>query len=1088
YLLHPGLMDSAIQSSIGLVLNSGALSDGSKAPLKPSIPFALESLKILGSCTSEMYAWVRNSGGSTPSDKVQKLDIGLCDEQGNVCVQMRGLSLQEMEITSQRFEKISQDQKTVELSLLATDFGISSSIHKLKTVELTSLSCLEAIPNDSSFENKRFPVGISLQPSHSHATTLSSAEALQPDHSPQTLISKETLEEGLKVSLAKALYMKVVDVDVEKPFIDMGLDSIVGVEWIKAINQEYGTSVSATKVYDYPTIQKFALFLEEEINKISTSTSKKASSPSKPVTLLKAKGSVPLVSSLHRQIKTRRKPNPVVVNGRGISHDKVAIVGMSGRYPDAYNLNQYWDNLVQGKNSIREIPQSRWDVSKYYDPDPANKGKVYCKWLGMLDDIDCFDPMFFQISPAEAEVMDPQHRLFLQEGYKAFEDAGYSNDALSNKKCGVYLGIMSSEYSLLLSQGRLVSTDTTGSSYAIAAARIAYYLNLKGPAIPVDTACSSSLVAIHLACQALLNYEIDMALTGGVSLYLTPGSYLGMCQAGMLSPEGQCKTFDDSADGFVPGEGVGTVVLKRLKDAERDNDSIYGVILGSGINQDGKTNGITAPSVNSQIELERDIYSRYKINPESISYVETHGTGTRLGDPIELEALSTVFREKASKKNYCALASVKSNIGHTSGAAGVASVQKVLLSMKHKKLVPSLNCTKENKHFDFKNSPFYVNKETKVWETDVNSLRRACVSSFGFSGTNAHLVLEEYPSSGKSRESISVVSRNSIFAIPLSAKNKDCLYGIVKELQAFLSENRQISLNSLAYTLQVGRGAMEERLGFIVTSIKELEVKLKSYLSGNQEIDDLYQGQVKRNKDTLAVFTANEELQEAVEKWIQRRKYASIIDLWVKGLSFDWNKLYGETKPKCISLPTYPFARERYWISETQGKGIIPTSGTHVSVIHPLLHENTSDLSEQRFTSTFTGKEFFLNDHQVKGEKVLPGVGYLEMARAAVEKASGEIEEGTTIHLKHVVWAQPIIVDCPARKVHVGLYGEDSGQIQYEVYTDSDNEEGAIVHSRGVAEIKEKEETPALDIQNLRSQMNARLLSAEDCYQAFKKM
>ncbi|MCP5002638.1 MAG: hypothetical protein GY941_01610, partial [Planctomycetes bacterium] len=336
---------------------------------------------------------------------VQNLDIDLCDKEGNVCVQMRGLSLQKMEI-------VSQDQKTVELSLLATDLGISSPVFKPKAVELKSLSGLEAIPNDLSLEDRISQVGLSLQPSHTLSTSLLSTETQQPDPSPQPLISKETLEEGLKVSLAKALYMKESDIDEGKPFIDMGLDSIVGVEWIKAINQEYGTSVSATKVYDYPTIRKFAVFLEEEIKKIPVSASKKASSPLEPGTLLQTKESIPVVSSLHHRIKARRKPHPIVVKGRGVSNDKIAIVGMSGRYPDACNLNQYWDNLVQGKNSIREIPQSRWDVSQYYDPDPAKKGKVYCKWLGMLDDIDCFDPLFFQISPADAEVMDPQHRLF----------------------------------------------------------------------------------------------------------------------------------------------------------------------------------------------------------------------------------------------------------------------------------------------------------------------------------------------------------------------------------------------------------------------------------------------------------------------------------------------------------------------------------------------------------------------------------------------------------------------------------------------------------------------------------------------------
>src|SRR5207302_1538544 len=257
------------------------------------------------------------------------------------------------------------------------------------------------------------------------------------------------------------------------------------------------------------------------------------------------------------------------------------------------------------------------------------------------------------------------------------------------KKCGVYLGISNSEYSWLLSKNSALSMNATGNSSAIAAARIAYHLNLRGPAIAVDTACSSSLVALHLACQGLLNRETDMALAGGVNLWFLPESYQGMSLAGMLSPDGQCKTFDDYANGIVVGEGVGAVVLKRLREAEADNDHIYGVILGSSINQDGRTNGITAPSVNSQIELLRDVYTRHKIHPETISYIEAHGTGTKLGDPIELTALATVFKEKSARRNYCALASVKTNIGHTGAAAGIASVHKVLLQLRDRTLVPS---------------------------------------------------------------------------------------------------------------------------------------------------------------------------------------------------------------------------------------------------------------------------------------------------------------------------------------------------------------------------------------------------------------
>lgn len=587
--------------------------------------------------------------------------------------------------------------------------------------------------------------------------------------------------------------------------------------------------------------------------------------------------------------------------------DAIAIVGMSGRYPDAGDLEQYWENIELGKNSIREIPLSRWDVNQYYDPRPYQKGKVYCKWLGMLDDIAQFDPLFFSLSPGEAEWMDPQHRIFLQEAYKAFEDAGYNDKELSNKKCGVYLGIMSNEYGYLLSKNENGISGATGNSYSIAAARIAYFLNLKGPALAIDTACSSSLTATHLACQALLNHEIDMALTGGVSLYLTPESYISMCSGGMLSKDGQCKTFDNTADGFVPGEGAGAVVLKRLSDAERDNDHIYGLIIGSGINQDGKTNGITAPSVSSQIELERDIYTKFNIHPESISYVEMHGTGTKLGDPIELEALSTVFREKTAKKNFCGLGSVKSNIGHTSAAAGVASVQKVLLLMKHKKLVPTLNVNQPNEHFDFENSPFYINTTLRPWDIQGYQYRRAGVSSFGFSGTNAHLILEEY----------SAVREKTAGNVPvlfvLSAVSHEQLIRYAISLKKHIGVYTDINISDLAYTLQVGRQAMEYRLAFVTTSRAHILTVLDAFIQGISG-EQFLSGKIKTRSERVASGFLETATDAHFKELMAGGQLEKIAGLWTEGALVNWSLLYPASKPYRMSLPTYPFALEEYWI------------------------------------------------------------------------------------------------------------------------------------------------------------------------------
>ncbi len=738
-----------------------------------------------------------------------------------------------------------------------------------------------------------FEPSVATEPAAPHRNSMAAAFSL------------EQLEQQLKSILGTALKMEASMIDIDQPFVEIGLDSFLGAAMVVAVNKKYGTELSHIKLFDYSTIRALALFLEQEIGSMPTEIV--------PLPIAQPVQSAAPAAGSHSILRKRLRAARATAGRQASRDDKVAIVGMSGKYPKADDLNQFWDNLVHGRNAVGEVPASRWDIHRYYDSDRTRSDKTYSKWLGAIDGVDRFDPLFFRISPREAEYMDPQHRLFLEESYKAFEDAGYCATTLSNTKCGVYLGISTNDYTSLLLRSGAVSAPVTSNSFSIAAARIAYHLNLKGPAVSIDTACSSALVAMHLACQAILSGEIDMALAGGVSLWLTPESYVAMSQAGMFSPSGQCKTFDESADGIVNGDGVGAVVLKRLKDAERDHDFIYGIILGSGINQDGKTNGITAPSVNSQIELERGIYARYGIDPATISYVEAHGTGTRLGDPIELEALSAVFKEKTSKTNYCALGAVKSNIGHTTAAAGAAGVHKVLLSMQHGTLAPTLHVTKENSRFDLANSPFYISQEAHAWNPPPGSPRRAAVSSFGFSGTNAHLVIEEYPSAGQA-----VLGETGAVIVPLSARTGEQLRQKSRDLLAFLRAAQEpIDLASLAFTLQVGREPMEERLGLVVSSIEQLLEKLGAHVSGEKQIDGVYQGRVEPGNEGMTVIGRDVDMQEAIEKWVARRKLPKLLELWIRGLHFDWNKLHGAVKPWRIPLPTYPFARERYWIVET---------------------------------------------------------------------------------------------------------------------------------------------------------------------------
>ncbi|RDZ28511.1 SDR family NAD(P)-dependent oxidoreductase [Lysobacter silvisoli] len=795
-------------------------------------------------------------------------------------------------------------------------------------------------------------VAQSMAASDASAPAAQAPFAPQPTPVAQAVVGTglEALKRSLRTSLAQALYLDEAAIDDERSFVDLGLDSIVGVEWVKMINKAYGLEISATRVYDYSNVQALARFLQGELasrpqpavpaalleavartEAAPTTTPDAQRGATAPVAIspvaaiaspapraaLRTPASDAIV--LERRLPALRPSSQVrPAVGAHRNDDKIAIVGMSGRYPGADDLDQLWRNLAEGRNSIREIPPERWDVNAYYDPTPGKPGKVYCKWLGMLDGAEHFDPMFFQISPAEAEVMDPQHRLFMQESYRAFQDAGYSSAALSDRKCGVYMGIMSSDYSFLLAKSNPQTIETTSNSFAIGAARIAYHLNLKGPAIPIDTACSSSLVAIHLACQALLNHEIDLGLAGGVSLYLIPESYLGMCRAGMLAHDGQCKTFDNGADGFVPGEGVGTVVLKRLSDAERDGDNIHGVIVGSGINQDGKTNGITAPSVNSQIELLRDVYRRYAIDASSIDYVETHGTGTKLGDPIELEALSTVFKEHGGGKNACALGAVKTNLGHTSGAAGVAGVHKVLLSLRNQALAPNVNLKQENALFDFAASPFHVSRMRRDWPSVAGRKRRAAVSAFGFSGTNAHLVIEEYIPSLRSQGTSAPMDASPTCIVPLSARTADQLMAMARDLLAFLDKDAadrpdqgepESALRDLAYTLQIGRDPMRERCAWAVDSLAELRTRLREFVSSSDGATR-YRGTASRAQD--AVIPSEDAAELLLRDGL--RQSAALAALWTQGAKIEWPSFYAGRAPQRLhGLPGYPFAKERYW-------------------------------------------------------------------------------------------------------------------------------------------------------------------------------
>ncbi|WP_105393886.1 type I polyketide synthase [Burkholderia cepacia] len=819
-----------------------------------------------------------------------------------------------------------------------------------------------------------------------------------------------------------SVHLKIAreELDRDTPLSEFGFDSITLTSFSHTLNARYGLRLSPTVFFEAPTIATLAAYLVREHRTELAPEFEVIDVPrqfDKPVP--------PAGAMAIRRRARRAVSRTVPVQLAPQALEPIAVIGMSGCFPQAEDIDALWANLQAGRDCIGELPASRWGAG----------AMPTIRHAGVIDGVDEFDPLFFNISPREAQGMDPQQRLLMTYVYKVIEDAGYSVQSLSGSNTALLVGTSTSGYGQMLVQS---GEGVTGSSAAglvgsMGPNRMSYWLNWHGPSEPVDTACSSSLVAVHRAVTLLRSGQCEQAVVGGVNTLLSLEAHESLALAGMLSPNGRCRTFSAEANGYVRSEGVGMLMLKPLSLAERDGDHIYGLIVGSAQNHGGRANSLTAPNPVAQAQLVETAFRQAGVDPRTVGYIEAHGTGTALGDPIEVQGLKLAFRALAGEDvlpvGRIGLGTIKSNLGHLELAAGVAGLIKVLLQMRYGRLVKSLNSEPLNPQVELEGSPFYVVNENRTWESlrDPHGQilpRRAGVSSFGFGGVNAHVVLEEYiPSVLNDKQTLATT--NGPMLVVLSARSEERLKAQVEQLVAYL-DTHEVELTDLAYTLQVGREALAVRLALVVDTLERLRERLLAYARGEVGLVDTYQGEVSRDQGTLTVFRADEELQEAISKWIARGKVGKLAELWVQGLGVDWSQLYGESRPKRISLPTYPFAKERHWVPQ------IPPKTTMLR-LHPLLDRNSSLLGLTRYTRTLNGDEPHLTRVSIGGQRLMHGLCYLEMARVAGELAT----ERKVCGLKNLIWGKPAQITGKDKELNI-VFFQDGREVLYQIYSNND--------------------------------------------------
>lgn len=770
-------------------------------------------------------------------------------------------------------------------------------------------------------------------------------------------------------------------------------------------------------------------------------------------------------------------------------HKDMAIIGLACRLPGADNPEEFWNNMKNGKNCVGKFPQER--LNEWLDiytnkviyqflfglDKPEKKEDVMKNTTvgGFLKDVSQFDSSFFGISPKEAKFMSPEQKLMLKVAWESIEDAGYGGDKIYGTNTGVFIGKENSNIGLYKYLTEPDVMHVTGSWNGIIASRISYLYNLKGPSMIVDCACSSGLVSLHMASQAISNGECEMAIVGGIQLqFIVEVSDYDMSLSMVQSDSGIVRTFDKNANGTVWSEGIVSYVVKDLDAALRDGDNIHAVIKGSAINNDGASNGITAPDAKAQEAVISKAWKESGIDPETISYFEAHGTGTILGDPIEIKGLTNAFRKFTDKKQFCAIGATKANLGHTVATSGLAGLLKIIYAMKHKLLPPSINFTEVNPYIDFMNSPVYLNDTLKEWKPDCGVLR-AGINSFGFSGTNCHVVLEEPPK--RKHEAADSIER-TLF---LSAKSEASLTNLCKRYIKYLGQDTDATLDEICYTANTGRGQYTHRAAIICTdkeslkqNIKTAYYCLKNHKNTSQENVFIgfhrvvsAEGIIGENEITESQkYSLTNSLSSIVKEKNEKRK--EICKLFVQGADINFDEYYKDKKFTKVSVPTYAYDDKRCFASPKIFDTSEPEKKVERNMKHPLFDRMLADsMNTTIYETDFSiDRHWILKEHVFMGTSVIPGTSYIEMAREVCQRYF----KTEYIELQNLIFLFPISVKKDETVTVQTILEKTEHGVDFTIC--SKNKDGKwITHAKGKG-VKGREKKQLYNVSELEKRLN----------------